>query len=112
METQTQTTAKTSIQEKREVLKQFSKAVAPAVKSGQFDNINEALINTIYKDETHQTFKTYEQWKAEGKQVQKGEKAFLVWGKPKGTREDEAPQDEDKSQFFPLCFLFSNAQVK
>lgn len=105
----------TPIQEKRELLKQLSKAAAAFVENGEYPTINEAIINTAYKSETHTTFKTFNQWKADGFFVQKGEKAFLVWGRP--TEEQEAekgpePSTEPEGRFFPLAFLFSNAQVE
>lgn len=107
-----ETKTKSPIQEKRDILKEHSKTVAPLVKEGMYNTINEAIVKEIYQNERNQEFKTYEQWKAEGKQVRKGEKAFLVWGKPKGSHEGEEQTAEDeKEKFFPVCFLFSNSQV-
>lgn len=104
----------TPIQEKREFLKLLSKSAAVYVEQGDFATVNDAIINTVYKNDTHKYFKTFNQWRAEGFFVQKGEKAFVVWGRP--TKEQEAEKGkektaEDESRFFPLAFLFSNAQV-
>jgi hypothetical protein len=105
----------TPIQEKRELLKRLSKAAAAFVENGEYPTINEAIINTAYKSDIHKNFKTFNQWKAAGFFVQKGEKAFLVWGRPTEEQETEKgaePSTEAEGRFFPLAFLFSNAQVE
>lgn len=103
---------KQSIQQKRTILKELSNIIKPLVKEGAYTTVNEALIQEIYAVNGNKVFKTYEQWKQEGKQVKKGERAYLVWGKPKGAQqEEESPTDEEKETFFPICFLFSNLQV-
>ena len=103
---------KTPIQEKRDFLKEISKEMKPLVKAGAYDTVNEAIINLVYMKDGHREFKTYEQWKSAGKQVKRGEKAFVVWGKPKSKQEDNKQEnDEEKDPFYPLCFLFSNLQV-
>ncbi len=97
------------IQERRNALKEMSVAVKPLVESQKFSTINQAIINTFYKVDGHETFKTFEQWKKEGKFVQKGSKAFVVWGsKIERQTEDD---DEEKSSYWPVCYLFSNLQV-
>jgi len=100
----------------RENLKLLSLEVADLVEDGTFFTINDAIVETLYKDETHKEFKSYRQWKKEGCQVKKGEKAFLLWAKPKqiqkpiagGTAKEEL---EEMLKFFPIAYLFSNAQV-
>ena len=78
--------------------------------------VNDIIIENFYKSNTHQTFKSFKGWMKEGFCVKKGEKAFLVWGRPK--QEDKhgelKPVIEDDSNdiFFPVSFIFSNAQVK
>lgn len=99
---------------KREALKVLSAEVAPLVERGDYETINAALINEIYTDEENTEFKTFSQWVKDGYQVKKGSKAFLVWARPnqKQKPEEEAtPENEDGTKFFPLCYLFSNAQV-
>ncbi|WP_231424021.1 ArdC-like ssDNA-binding domain-containing protein [Pedobacter sp. Leaf250] len=114
MEAQDTTKELTPIQQKREILKALSLQVAPLIKIGTFENINSALVDA-YKNEVHQEFKTFKQWKADGFFVKKGMKAFLIWGRPK---RDQVEQEqvgeplEDQSKFFPIAFLFSNAQVE
>jgi len=76
--------------------------------------INFMLLNFIYDTGGAKEFKTFMQWKHEGATIKKGEKALIVWGQPLGSRaEDEgkAPEDSD-SLFFPLCYLFSENQVR
>lgn len=77
--------------------------------------VNEVLI-LMYKDSENKEFKTLHQWNADGYKVNKGSESFLVWGKPKPmTKEAENAQkqatEDEESEFFPLCYLFSNAQV-
>ena len=99
--------------EKREKLKEMSAAVKPLVEAGTFTKLNEAIIATYYKNETHQEFKTFNQWIAAGYRVRKGEKAFCVWAKPLSKQLEAKGQELGEAHdFFPMCFLFSNAQVE
>lgn len=105
----------TPIQVKREFLKTLSKSAAVYVEQGDFATVNEAIINTVYKDDTHKYFKTFNQWKADGFFVRKGEKAFVVWGRPADVQKEEKTGEttaEDEQSFYPLAFIFSNAQVQ
>ena len=78
--------------------------------------VNEILIEEFYTDEENHDFKTLHQWSKDGFKVKKGSQSFLVWGKPrpitKGAENtpNKATEDEE-SDFYPLCYLFSNAQV-
>ena len=116
-----------SIQEKREQLKAISiKAVElkenllheckndKEIQQINALTVNEIIIENFYKNKNNQIFKTYRQWQEEGKQVKKGEKAFLVWGKPRNINpEDEQESEEDeKETFYPVSYLFSNNQVR
>ncbi len=92
-------------QERREQLKKLSAELKPLVEDGTYKTINTAILAS-YKSETHQTFKSFDEWKSEGFTVKKGEKSFCIWGKPI-TREN----GEESYEFFPLLHLFSNAQV-
>lgn len=79
------------------------------------------VIDTVYKDKKNVEFKSYREWKKEGYQVRKGEKAFLLWGRPKEHQIDEdknkteitnkEPMDENHDPYFPVAYVFSNAQV-
>lgn len=100
----------------RENLKLLSLEVRDLVEDGTFFTVNDAIMETLYKDNTHKEFKSYRQWKNEGYQVNKGEKAFLLWAKPKQINKpmEESPTDEEWEEmlkFFPIAYLFSNAQV-
>lgn len=100
------------VNEKREELKAISKGLGVLVKEGAIDSINEGLI-ALYTKGEHQNFKSYRQWQAEGMQVKKGEKAFLLWAKPRGIGKVEEKADEEKEEkFFPVAYVFSNAQVE
>jgi hypothetical protein len=97
--------------EARQQLKAISQQLKPLVKAGEFNNLNEAIVQ-LYKDATHQEFKTFNQWKREGYIILKGSKAFPVWAQPvKGSRPKEGASPEDY-EYFPVCYLFSNAQVR
>jgi len=84
----------------------------------QFDNCETCndLLRVYYKID-HLECKTFNQWKAEGKMVKKGEKGFCFWtaplqGKTKTT--DAATQEttENKYKFFSICYLFTQLQVQ
>jgi hypothetical protein len=50
-----------------------------------------------------------EEWNNEGFNIKKGAKPFPIWGKP---LEAESKEIEGETYtYFPLRFLFSNAQV-
>ncbi|HMT28026.1 MAG TPA: JAB domain-containing protein [Bacteroidia bacterium] len=91
---------------KRDELRKLSKSVMPMVKEGTYKNVNMALIESCYKNDGNEIFKSYEGWKMEGFQVKKGEKAFLIWARP--TKTEDKPEDK----FFRVAFLFSNLQVE
>lgn len=104
--------------EKRKALKALSKLAKIRM---QMDcegmSVNEILIEQFYTDDENYIFKTFHDWRKEKKKVKKGATAFLVWGKPKDkNKKEETPQTEnsedEKDEFFPICYLFSNAQVE
>jgi hypothetical protein len=90
---------------KRFILKEKCKILKPLVESGMYSSINEALIDS-YKQGEHTDFRSFDEWKSEGYFVKKGSEAFVIWGKPvKAT-------DENDNDYFPIAFVFSNAQVE
>lgn len=99
---------------KREELKTLSQPFKTLLKEGAINTINEGL-RTVYAGQGHTTLKTLKQWNLEGFQVKKGEHAFLLWGSPV-TRPKQEPEptddDTDESDFFPVCFVFSQYQVQ
>lgn len=77
--------------------------------------INEALIEHYSKGEDLE-FKTFHQWKKDGKRVNKGSSAYVVWGKPRQiSKPSDKPakeeSDEDKMKYWPMAYLFSENQV-
>jgi hypothetical protein len=100
--------------ENRTRLIDLSAKARELVNNGDFDRINEAIIEAIYKkqDPEISEFKTFGQWKQEGKTIKKGSKAFVVWGQPKKVPQVEEATNEPKEfKYWPLCYLFSNMQV-
>lgn len=96
-------------QSRREELKALSRAVKPLVAQGDFENVNAAIVASYKAEGGHTEFKTIRQWNEDGKRIKKGSKAFVVWGSPKKSTRDE---DKDEFSFFPLCYLFSDQQLK
>jgi hypothetical protein len=59
----------------------------------------------------HSEFKTFHQWKALGKSILKGSKAFTLWGSPKEINHPDPEVEDDEFKYWPLCYLFSDKQV-
>ncbi len=119
METATATeNKKLTIQEKRNQLRQLSAAAKEIQKaSGEELTINQIIIDAFYTDEKNQIFKSFKGWIKEGYSVKKGEKAFFIWGRPRqenkeGEVKPVIENDDDSSTFFPISYIFSNAQVE
>lgn len=93
---------------KRQLLKEISATAKTAVQFGKAESVNEAIID-IYKAQglgTH--FKTFKEWTESGFSIKKGEKALLVWGRPRTKKQDD---EKDGYSFFPIAFVFSELQV-
>jgi hypothetical protein len=106
----------TPIQQKRKELILLSKELRED--KTEDEKLNDLIIDR-YKEENPdiEEFNTFKGWMKEGYQVKKGEKAFLVWGRPKKDQQEEqsqpSPEDgEDKEKFWPVAFIFSNLQVR
>lgn len=91
----------------------LSNSVKILVDSGQFDSINEALVAFyMNQDPCINCFKTFREWKNEGKFVRKGEKGFLVWGrKIKPKAKNDGQEEVSEYQFFPVSYIFADTQV-
>ena len=79
-------------------------------------SVNEILINHFYTDNENYIFNTFHDWIKKGFKIDKGSEAFLIWGKPKNKidKSQPAPEpnaDDNEREFYPMCYLFSNAQV-
>ena len=96
----------------RDNLKAISGPAKLLVQMGRFDTVNEAIIETIYSSKEHQEFKTFNEWGKLGFKVVKGSKAFAVWAKPKQAQNHNTEKEGDEYKYFPICYLFSNAQVE
>lgn len=107
---------KTDHKAKREALKVLSMQVKPLIKSEEFGTVNEALIEVFYRDEENEDFNTLQEWNKKGFKVKRGSKAFTVWGSPRKLKPADPKPEEDENgrddKFYPLCYLFSNAQVE
>ena len=97
--------------ENRTKLKQISKMVKPLVEEGEYSNVNEAIKEAVIKETNPEVkvLRTFDQWKEKGFSVRKGEKAHLLWGRPRLVKQDE---ENDEFKFWPLCYLFGNNQVQ
>jgi len=121
-----------SIQEKRDALKMISleaseirEALLHAAKNDEeiqainLMTVNQIIVKEIYTNENNTEFHTFKGWLKEGKAVKKGEHAFLIWGRPKEVQEKEAnakkgietTEETKEDTFFPVSYIFSNAQV-
>ena len=82
--------------------------------------LNYFILNFVYKTNGITDFKKFNEWKQEGATVKKGEKAYPIWGQPVGKqKEDEAKSkgenytaSEEENERYPLCYVFSNLQVR
>jgi len=112
----TETAKLTPYHEKRKALRALS-ANAKELQETEFPDlkINEIIIEQFYKTAEHTEFHTLMEWNRKGFTVNKGESSFVIWGKPKAVQNKEKnpeAEEDDENEFFPLCYLFSNAQVK
>ena len=110
------TEAQEKHKERRKALKELSAIAKARLKMDcEGMTVNEFLIDEIYTDAENTEFHTIHGWNKKGFQVKKGSVSFLVWGKPKKLEKaEQKPEntDEEKDDFYPLCYLFSNAQVQ
>lgn len=82
--------------------------------------VNQMLMMTVYNPKNDKIYKKFNEWKAEGKTILKGSKSIAVWSQPLGKLQadkakekgEELQTDEEMMKFFPMCYLFSNLQVK
>lgn len=102
------------ISEKRKVLINLSEQARTIREEQGLDcTINNILISEFYQDAENTTFKTFWDWKKEGYKIIKGSKAFLIWGKKReAQKQNENSEEPEEYKFFPVCYLFSNAQVE
>jgi len=97
----------------RTALIQISAGLRVLVKAGELDSVNEGLKEIYEKSDSNiEEFRTFWQWKDEGYTINKGSKAFLIWGQPrKGSQIAEGSDEPEDYKYWPLCYLFANTQV-
>lgn len=102
--------------EKRELLKQMSVSakIMLEMEPDAADNVNDFILNKMYKNEMHQTFNTFKNWKEKGFSVIEGSKAFFIWSRPRKVtkKKNEDGEKVDEFKMYGIAHLFSNAQVK
>lgn len=104
---------------RRQVLKQLCNELQKeAEEQGRQEKPN-ILLREFYAKAGHKELKTFNEWKKEGYYIRKGEKAILLWGKPKPSRLSKEiakmegkPEEEAENDFYPLAYLYSNKQVE
>lgn len=99
----------------REKMKKEAKTVSDKIEAAE-TTLNYIIVS-MYENETNcKVFKTFHDWKKAGYKVNKGVKAFAVWGTPKRIKdklETEAGEvlEGESWEFWPLCYLFNESQV-
>jgi hypothetical protein len=102
---------------RRDELKALSQGLAVLKKQGAIETINEALVQ-MYSDNGFKELKSLYQWNQLGRLIKQGEKALLLWGRPRGKKREpvaagSSSQDqEDEYSFFPLAYVFDITQTR
>lgn len=80
--------------------------------------INDIIVEWYRQQSGAKIFKTFAQWKADGYNIVKGSKAFILWSKKKSVTKQSEPIEnssepqETAYEFFPIAYLFSDLQVE
>lgn len=105
--------------ERRKALKDLCNTLQAAAKAAGMEETPNELLREYYAQAGHKELKTFNEWKKEGYYIRKGEKAILLWGKPKPSRLSKEiakmegkPEEEAENDFYPLAYLYSNKQVE
>lgn len=103
---------------RRQALKNLCNTLQAAAKAAGMEETPNELLREYYAQAGHTELKTFEEWKQAGFYIRKGEKAILLWGHPKPSRQAKEaakqagkPEEEAENDFYPLAYLFSNKQV-
>ena len=103
---------------RRKALKDLCNTLQAAAKAAGKEETPNELLREYYAQAGHTELKTFEEWKQAGFYIRKGEKAILLWGHPKPSRQAKEaakqagkPEEEAENDFYPLAYLFSNQQV-
>ena len=76
-----------AIQAKRNELKELSRQLQKQAQDHGLKTSTNFLLREWYAADGHKELKTFEQWKEQGYFVRKGEKALLLWGHPKPSKQ-------------------------
>jgi len=112
---QTIFTAK-GMEQKRNILKDLSTTAKLMLEldpdSG--NNVNDVILNKMYKSNQHNEFNTFKGWKEKGFKVMTGQKAFFIWSKPRKVEKKNEDKESGKDEYkmFGIAHLFSNSQVE
>lgn len=100
-------------EQKKDLLRSLSQNAKMKQQAGDERTVNQILMDW-YTNETHHEFHNFWEWKKLGFKVKKGERAFFVWGKKRKVTEKVENNDEEEREFkfYPIAYLFSNAQVE
>ena len=103
---------------RRHALKDLCNTLQAAAKAAGMEKKPNELLREYYAQAGHTELLTFDEWKQAGFYIRKGEKAILLWGHPKPSRQAKQaakqagkPEEEAKNDFYPLAYLFSNKQV-
>ena len=103
---------------RRKALKDLCNTLQAAAKAAGMEESPNELLREYYAQAGHTELKTFEEWRQAGFYIRKGEKAILLWGHPKPSRQAKEaakqagkPEEEAENDFYPLAYLFSNQQV-
>jgi len=112
--TEKQEAARQRRAELRTLSNQLKEAVAAGMMQPSEDNTINGLLRMFYAAAGHTELKTFDEWKKAGYIVRKGQKALLLWGRPR--RQDKEADDTNVGdatamEFFPTCYVFSRTQV-
>lgn len=103
---------------KRTFLKKLSDEVCKNLSLDELKEINvNELLAKYYEELGHSSLKSFYEWKKVGYSIKKGEKALLLWGRPKKMKVKKEgaknKEDEEKeAEFFPIAYVFSDLQVE
>ena len=71
------------------------------------------LLYKHYNPDSSLIFNSYKKWLESGRQVSKGQKAFLFWGTPPKHKNPESENiDDSPMKYFPLAYLFTEQQTE
>ncbi|MDL2312442.1 hypothetical protein LJC68_06155 [Bacteroidales bacterium OttesenSCG-928-B11] len=70
--------------------------------------LNYFIYNCVYG--ATKVYKTFEEWKKEGASINKGVKAYLIWGQPIA-REQASGVCSEPEMYYPILHVFSSDQV-